>query len=403
MKATGIVVEYNPFHNGHLLHAAESRRSTGNDVVIAVMSGPFLQRGEPALASKWSRTRMALASGVDIVIELPFPYAVQHATHFAAGSVQLLNSIGCSSLCFGSEDGSVKPFVDTVKWRRDNQEVLDHQIQYYSKRGLSYPSAVAQSYEDLTSGQLNRLDLSKPNNMLGLQYMEAIEQYAPAIRPYTIKRQSSDYHDPLLHENKISSATSIRKTISESSLAAIQDHVPAPSYKELSAYYEQTGQFHSWTHYWPVLQHLILTKSPQELGNYYEMEEGIQYRLVEAAKSCQSFNSFMEAVKTKRYTWTRIQRILTHLLNGSKKEEIFTHLTPSYLRLLGMNEKGRNYLQQHKKQFSLPLISRIGKENEQLLRLDIRAGLVYAMGLQNRKARQQLMDSDFKQPPIIFG
>ncbi|KIL47609.1 nucleotidyltransferase [Jeotgalibacillus campisalis] len=402
MKATGIIVEYNPFHNGHLLHAAESRRAAGHDVLIAVMSGPFLQRGEPALVSKWARTKMALTSGVDLVIELPFSLAVQHATHFASGAVRILHSLGCESICFGSEDGSVESFKETVAWSTENKELLDGQIKSYSKKGISYPSAVALSYEELADGTSKKVDLSKPNNMLGLQYMEAIEQYAPSILPYTIKRQASGYHDPTLHENKISSATSIRKTIAESSLSCIKDHVPPAVYTELSEYYELTGQFHTWSHYWPLLQHAILTKSPEELRGYYEIEEGIEYRLLDAAKQCQSYRSFMEAVKTKRYTWTRIQRILTHLLNGSKKEEISLHLSPSYLRLLGMNSTGRSYLQQHKKHLSLPLISKIGRENEKLLNLDIKAGMVYAMGVHDTRARQQLMESDFKMPPIIL-
>ncbi|WP_167578550.1 nucleotidyltransferase [Jeotgalibacillus proteolyticus] len=401
MKAAGIVVEYNPFHNGHLLHVNETKKVTGADIVIAVMSGPFLQRGEPALVSKWARTKMALASGVDIVIELPFCFAVQHATHFASGAVRLLDAIGCDTLCFGSEDGTVAPFINMVAWKNNNEQLLNEKIKQLSKDGLSYPTATAKSYDLLADNQGSALDLSQPNNMLGFQYIEAIHKYAPGITPFTIKRQASGYHQAELHQEKISSATSIRKAIYEDGITSVSGHVPPETYSGLLQYYNHVKQYHSWEDYWALLQYSILSQSPEELRTYYEMEEGIEYRLIDAARKADSFTSFMEAVKTKRYTWTRLQRIFTHLINHTKKEDFSGNTAPAYLRLLGMSQPGRSYLQRRKKEFGLPLISRVGRNDEQLLSMDLKAGRVYAMGVTNKAARSSLLLADYTNPPII--
>ncbi|TDL35140.1 nucleotidyltransferase [Jeotgalibacillus sp. S-D1] len=401
MKATGIVVEYNPFHNGHLLHATESRKITNNEILVAVMSGPFLQRGEPSLVSKWARAEMALKAGVDIVIELPYAFAAQHATHFASGAVRLLDAIGCDSLCFGSEDGTVEPFIERMNWRKENLSLLDEKIKFFNTEGLSYPAAVAKSYEVLNEQNPLSLDLSLPNNMLGLQYVEAINQYAQTIKPYTIKRQKSGYHESELHTEKISSATSIRKAIFESSLPEINDHLPETTYQILDQYYRQFGQYHHWENYWPLLQFKLLSHTHEELRDIYEIEEGIEYRLTDAAKISTSFSDFMKSVKTKRYTWTRIQRMLTHLLTHTKKEEMID-LNPSYIRLLGMNKNGRAYLNKHKKDFSLPMISRVGREDEEMLSLDLRANRIYAMGLQNPMARKKMLLADFNHPPVML-
>lgn len=401
MKATGIVVEYNPFHNGHLLHATESREMTNNEILVAVMSGPFLQRGEPSLISKWARAEMALKAGVDIVIELPYAFATQHATHFASGAVRLLDAMGCHSLCFGSEDGTVEPFIEQMNWRKENFHLLDEKIKQYNHEGLSYPAAVAESYAALNKLTPLPLDLSLPNNMLGLQYVEAINQYAQTIKPYTIKRQKSGYHEPDLNTEKISSATSIRKAIFDSSLSDIHDHIPKTTYQILDEYRSQFGQFHCWENYWPMLQYKLLSHAHAELRAIYEIEEGIEYRLTDAAKVSTSFSAFMKNVKTKRYTWTRIQRMLTHVLTHTKKEEMMD-VAPSYIRLLGMNKNGRSYLNKHKKSFPLPLISRVGREHEELLSLDLKANRIYAMGLQNSEARNNMLLSDYNHPPLLI-
>ncbi|KIL44776.1 nucleotidyltransferase [Jeotgalibacillus soli] len=398
MKATGMVVEYNPFHNGHLFHALAAKEQTENDVLIAVMSGPFLQRGEPALVSKWARTKMALLSGVDIVVELPYVFSTQHATTFASGSIAILGAMGCSAVCFGSEDGQIAPFLHAVQWKKKHSKEIDRLIQQYIRLGLSYPSAVAKSYTSIDKAPV--LDLSKPNNILGLHYTEAIDQQQLSITPHTIKRVEANYHDEILGNNKISSATSIRKKINGSYLEDIEDHVPPSTYNELLLYKKSYHQFHSWEDYWSILQYKLVTSSLHELRDHYEIEEGIEHRLQEAAYTSLSFLLFMEQVKTKRYTWTRIQRMLTHLLTGTKKSEVQSIQSPTYIRLLGMTDNGRNYLQKNKKKLTLPLVSKVGGMIDPLLNLDLRAGRTYALGIKDRTRRQEFLKKDFTQPPI---
>ncbi|KIL50364.1 hypothetical protein KP77_17390 [Jeotgalibacillus alimentarius] len=400
MRACGIVVEYNPFHNGHLIHAQQSRQKTDSELVIAVMSGNFLQRGEPAILPKQERAEMALRSGVDIVFELPYHFAVQHASIFAEGAVKLLHAAGCSSICFGSENGRIKPFLDQLQLEKEYHDVLQETIREQMKLGRSYPSAAAESYRQLFEHKAG-LDLSRPNNMLGYQYVKAADLNASSMSPYTIKRTASEYHDESLHETYISSATSIRKKMFEEGLSEVKKHVPEATFLMTESYINDGGQLMNWERYWPFIQHTLLTSSPQSLNNIYEMEEGIEYRLIAAAASS-SFHEFMHQVKTKRYTWTRIQRILTHLLTKTLKTDVQQNSSPSYLRMLGMTGKGREYLNMHKADFALPVISKLSRKHEELCAIDIRASKTYAMGFSDPVYRQKMISRDFTAPPVIL-
>ncbi|TFE00250.1 nucleotidyltransferase [Jeotgalibacillus salarius] len=401
MKACGIVVEYNPFHNGHQLHADQSRTVTNSEIVIAVMSGNFLQRGEPALLPKQERAEMALRSGVDIVFELPYQFAVQHASIFAEGAVKLLDAAGCSSICFGSENGKIEPFIQQLQLEKDQRPELQHKIREQMKLGKSYPAAAAESYKQLFEDQ-SQLDLAKPNNMLGYQYITAVDVFSDKIKPYTIQRTSSQYHDESLNHSFISSATSIRKKIFEDGVESVKNHVPESTYSVLDKYLGNHGQLLNWSSYWSYIQHILLTNSPSSLERIYEMEEGIQYRLIEAALDSRNFGEFMHKVKTKRYTWTRIQRILTHLLTTTTKEEMQSNHSPAYLRMLGMNAKGREYLNLYKNDFTLPIISNLNRNHHEQCAIDIRAGRAYAMGYSNPIKRQEMIVKDFKSAPVII-
>lgn len=175
LKATGIVVEYNPLHNGHVYHAHEARMATDADIIIAVMSGNFLQRGEPAFVDKWTRTKMALASGVDIVFELPYRYATANAPIFARGAIELLDGAGCSAFCFGSEDGNIELFQNSMDLITKHADAYETAVRKAVAEGLSYPMALNKAYKTIQEGQpaVPVADLSMPNNILGFHYMEA--------------------------------------------------------------------------------------------------------------------------------------------------------------------------------------------------------------------------------------
>ncbi|MGM0840852.1 MAG: nucleotidyltransferase [Bacillota bacterium] len=403
MKATGVVVEYNPFHNGHLHHLRETRNATGADIVVAVMSGHFLQRGEPALVSKWSRTRMALEAGVDVVIELPYCFATQHAEIFSRGAISLLDSIGCESFCFGSEDGDIDTFEKTVVFIEANREQYNTYISRFIREGMSYPSALAKAFQTLGNGD-SVIDLSKPNNILGFHYMEARNQIHSSLKAYTITREAAGYHDQHFSSPSIASATSIRKNIFTSEGDhKIDSYLPSTSVDQLAQYQLEYGGFHRWENYWTILQYKLLSSSKEELKEIYEVEEGIENRMKECVKTSTSFEEFMTKLKTKRYTWTRLQRMLLHILTNTRKEEMRNrHASPSYIRLLGMNKMGREFLHSKKKEMPLPLISKLSSANQSDIELDVRAAEIFSLGLKNASARKKSLHQEWSQPPVMI-
>jgi predicted nucleotidyltransferase len=402
MKATGVVVEYNPFHNGHLHHLNETKRASGADLVIACMSGHFLQRGEPALVSKWARTKMALAAGVDMVIELPYAFATQHAEVFAKGSISLLHEIGCDSFCFGSEDGDLASFEETVSLIDDNKHTYNASIKDYVSKGVSYPAALSRAFKDL-KGSEDMIDLSKPNNILGYHYVWARNKFAPGMHAFTITRESAGYHDEHFTSPSIASATSIRKTLFDPDRQneSINHYIPSSTLDVLEEYRQEFGEYHSWENYWPLLKYKIIASSPSQLQEIYEIEEGIENRIIESARAALSFHEFMTMLKTKRYTWTRLQRMSLHILTNTSKAEMNSrHISPAYIRLLGMNQKGREYLHSCKKMLNLPLVSKLSSANKDDIFLDIKASEVYSLGLPTSQSKRLLLQ-EWSQPPIM--
>ena len=399
MKAAGIVVEYNPFHNGHLHHARSAKESSGADILIAVMSGQFLQRGEPAFADKWKRTEMALANGVDLVIELPYVYATAQASDFARGAITLLDAIGSESFCFGSEQGEIKPFLKS-------RELLNKQNLFYQQKihegvqsGISYPKALKEAYQAVTGGQEGFADLTKPNNILGYHYIEAGERISSSMRPLTIQRIGADYHDPITEGLSIASATGIRKAFFEGgSLEELSLHLPAYSLEALQSFAKENGRFGSWEAFYPLLRYTILRERPENLSRFAEVTEGIENLIYEAARKEHDFESFIARVKSKRFTRTRIQRMLTHIFTGFTWEQLRSFEQPSYLRLLGMTQKGRQYLHAQKKNISLPIISRAADLADGMGKLDIHASSLYLLGLGADNLKKE-----FTTPPIYFG
>ncbi|WP_080846585.1 nucleotidyltransferase [Cytobacillus gottheilii] len=401
MKAVGVVVEYNPFHNGHAYHLRAAKEASEANIVIAVMSGSFLQRGEPAFASKWTRAEMALRAGADIVFELPYQFAVQQADTFAAGAVSILEAAKCKFLCFGSESGDITHFQKAAAFFSQHEEEYQASIRQFLEIGNSYPKAASLAARKLQKDE-DILDLTLPNNILGYQYVKSIIKQNASITPLTIKRKNAGYHDQSFTSADIASATSIRKTLftDGGSIKDISPFVPHSTYSLMLDYQQDFGTFHHWELYWPFLQYRLLHLNAEELSSIYEMEEGLEHRFLAAALKADSFHHFMTLVKTKRYTWTRLQRACVHILTNSSKEEMKGHEKADYLRLLGMTANGRSYLNKYKNDLGLPLISRVSSSQGAGLALDIKASRVFglAAGLRNKEA---FITQDFTQPPII--
>jgi predicted nucleotidyltransferase len=399
MRATGVVVEYNPFHNGHYYHLQESKNVTQADCIIAVMSGNFLQRGEPALLSKWKRTKMALLGGADLVIELPYSFATSHAPRFAFGSIYLLQAAGADSFCFGSESGDVSVFNETHDMVSSQDPIYQSHVSEYMSQGFSYPAAAAKAYEQLKLPL--SLDLSKPNNILGFEYIRASRELGSAIKPITIKRKNADYHDVVLGKGDIASATAIREAIFSHNIESAVKYMPAFTLDILKDEKKKKGALMNWECFYPLLRYQLLSSSPLELNRFYEIEEGLEYRMIEAMKASDSFQSFMTRLKTKRYTWTRLQRACLHVLNKIHKEDMHRILEspPAYLRILGMTETGREYLSTVKKSLELPLVTTVSKHDFEGLKMEAKTSLLYAQG--SSFNRLDAEKEEFNTPPVM--
>lgn len=399
MKATGIIVEYNPFHNGHLYHAEQARKKSGADVVIAVMSGQFLQRGEPAFVDKWTRCEMALQNGIDLVIELPYVYATGQASDFAKGAIHLLEAIGSESFCFGSEQGTIEPFLNSYALLSAHRAEYDRLIHEAIQTGISYPKALNNAYKALTDSDTGFADLSQPNNILGYHYIEAAKNSRLAIQPLTIQRIAANYHDPVNKDLTIASATGIRKAFfEEGSFEELSRFMPAASIDSLVSFHSHHGVFGSWELFYPVLRTIILRERPENLKRFAEVTEGIENLIYEAAKNEPGFEGFIGRIKSKRFTRTRVQRMLTHIYTGFTWEQLRSFKKPSYLRLLGMTEAGRQYLNVRKKNIELPLISRAADLSDRMGGIDIHASYMYlsGMGIAN-------LQKEYSTPPYYLA
>lgn len=377
MKACGLIVEYNPLHNGHLHHLKSAKKVTNADVIIVIMSGSFLQRGEPAIIDKIHRTNAALDAGADIVLELPYPYAVQSSELFAKGAVFSLFEMGVTSICFGSETGLINPFI------KNHTEVEKHLTKYNQvlkaqlNEGLSFPSASGKAYKAIG---LDGTLVNQPNNILGLSYVKTILKNKLPIEPYTIKRIQNEYHDKHI-TSSLASATSIRNELFKNSFSnAVSATLPASSLQALRSYYAVTKDFHHWERYFPFLHYKVLTMRVEDLRLIHGVDEGMEYRLKTTAKHAKSFADWLNRVKTKRYTETRLQRVFTHILTNSTKSEIepfISHPTVPYIRILGMNPLGQKYVSKRRNEMDIPIITRLNQKHADLIRTDEKATDTY--------------------------
>lgn len=410
MKTVGIIVEYNPLHNGHVLHYAQSKAIAEADSVIAVMSGPFLQRGEPALVGKRARTEMALRMGADLVIELPTAYAVQPAEWFAHGAVALLAATGVvDSLCFGSESGSLDTLLPLAGRLAEESQKLREEIAFRMSSGISFPNAYAAaaaavSGSDASAGTIAEM-LAKPNNSLGLHYLIALKRLGSGIVPYTIPRKGAQYHDQVPASSSIASATSVRKLILEQGLEAASPYIPSYTYEILRREFDAGQGPNDWESFRLPLFHALLTRTPGELDQLHEVREGLEYRIQKVLPLLDEphVGQLIDALKTKRYTRTKLQRMLLHiLLNHTKREMTREQLAqgPGYIRVLGFTSKGQALLKQMKKTASLPVIMKPSKLEHPQLRFDLQASAVY--GNACPRPSVSLVYGDYLLPPVTL-
>lgn len=399
MNITGIITEYNPFHNGHLYHLTEAKKNTNCDAVICIMSGNFVQRGGPAIVDKWQRTKMALNNGVDLVIELPTYYAVSSAEFFAKGAVSILNNLGVvNNLFFGSECGDVNKLTTIAKTLADE----DSKLKYIIKENLAKGETFAKAREKALISYLNNEDLNEiltsSNNILGIEYIKSIIRMNSNIKPFTLKREGSNYNDKFL-SNSFSSATSIRELLKQkASIESLKDSIPKESYEVLNNLYNNSYPFVFDEDMFKFIKYKLQTNCIN-FNNLYEIIEGLENKLLKEISSSNSYEEFILNIKSKRYTYSKISRILTHIYIGLDSDS-FLNIDDTnnlYARVLGFNKKGREILSLIKRNSSIPLITKIPRFSDNpLLKLDIQATAAYS--ILNNKLNP---NSDYLISPLI--
>lgn len=418
MKTVGLVVEYNPLHNGHVHHFERAKEATGAEAAVAVMSGHFLQRGEPAVADKWARTEMALHMGADLVLELPVAYACQPAEWFAYGAVGLLDAAGVvNSLCFGSENGQIEPLLELAKRLYREPEGLQALLKSELKKGGSYPAAFASAVSGVLKDERSLSSLSSlgslaaagfPNTILGLHYLISLLRLESGICPVAIPRLKAGYHQTSVTDADIASATAIRKLLLEGgSLDAIRPLVPSYTADILHREWSERRSPISWDRFVRPLLLQVATRSAAELSDIYEVTEGLENRIPQCLRHFDPsaehpFEELIRSLKTKRYTHAKLQRTLLRILLNHKKHELDRQKLaqgPGYLRVLGFSKgRGRELLRAMKKKAKLPVVTKVTREHSAFLDMDIRATAVYALGCGSPTSRDLLRD--YYEPPL---
>lgn len=382
MKAVGIICEYNPFHNGHLYHINKIKELFPTHKIILILSGHFTQRGIVSLLNKWDKTDIALTYGVDLVIELPFVFATQSADLFAKGSIALLKEMQVEYFVFGSESGSIKELTELATIQLEHPE-YDKVVSQYLKQGLNYPTALSEALQDLCGKKV-----TTPNDLLGLSYVKEIKKQHAKIIPITIQR-TNDFHSKEMH-NHIASATAIRENLQKKN--SIKEVVPTGTLSKLKK------QLHQAEDYFPFLQYQMISQE-KHLKEYQTVDEGIENRIQEFILKSDSYSTLIQNIKTKRYTYNRIMRMLTHILVGFTKEEASRNKEIHYIRILGMNKEGQAYLNKIKKEVQYPIIVACNEIKDEMLQIELRATKIFAMILPP-KEKEKLIHKEYQKKPI---
>lgn len=380
MKTVGIIVEYNPLHNGHLYHIEETRRLSKCDVLVCVMSGNFTQRGEPALIDKFTRTNMALKNGIDLVVELPFVFTVQSADMFAYTSVSILHHLDVDEIYFGSESGDITQ-LETVASIMD-EPAYNTLLKLNLKEGLSYPTASDNAMKELYPQN----DYHLPNNILGIQYIKAVRKLESSIKLKTIIRKSTGYYDDETHNTTIQSATSIRKSLKDNK--EVSNYIPSSVSTLLHK--RKIIDLNDFT---DQMKYILSSTSKEEMNHIFGFEEGFENRLLKI-RDFTSIDDLIQKVISRRYTNSKIRRMLMHLLCNTKKE-LLTSFEIPYIRILGMNDSGKKLLSSIKRDISIPLITKIKEEKHPYLEQELLVSKVYSL-----VSDRDVFKEEFK--PVIY-
>lgn len=388
-KILAIVAEYNPFHNGHLYQFQKSKKELNPDYSICIMSGNFCERGDTSIIDKWSKAEAALKCGFDLVVELPVLYSISSAENFAEGALKILNAFGKDvTLSFGSECGDLDTLnnIANVLYNEPQEftTILTHEL----SKGLSYPKA----RENALLLYLNDVRkyanvLSSPNNILGIEYLKAIKKLKSKVKPFTIKRIDAGYNS-LKVKDRLASATAIRNLLNNNE--DVKKLMPAPSYNILLDNINHGKMVSDISVFEKEIIYTLRKMSLEEISNLQDVTEGLENSIKQAANSCNNLEDLIDSIKSKRYTRSRIQRILLYsILNITKKDIQDSYKVKPYIRVLGVSQKGKTLLSEiSNRKFKNTIVTSVKKfmdtNNNKLLRnmmeKDILASNIYTLG-----------------------
>lgn len=412
MKTVGIIAEYNPFHNGHAYQITKAKELTGADYVVAVMSGNFVQRGQPAVMEKSLRTEAALLCGADVVLELPVHYASASAEYFASGAVALLHKLGVvDALCFGSECGDIGRLSGLANVLLTEDETFKNLLTKRLKEGVSYPQARNDALCTVFPQLSDELSLLKhPNNILGLEYLKALKKRNSQIRPYTVPRMGSGYHNESL-DSPYSSALAIREAMTTGKpLCSVKEQVPPAVHELMARHYEKSFPI------FPndlslLLSYKLLQEQDGDFSIYFGIDKDFSDRLHKFLPAYIDYISFCEKLKTKNVTYTKVSRSLLHILLNIKQADMDIFCAQDYVyyaRMLGFRKEAAPLLSAMKANTGIPLLSKLADAKERIasengcrmLEQDILASHIYALAIRH-KFHQDFQNEYQKQLVIL--
>ena len=381
-KRIGIIAEYNPFHNGHLYQIQKAKELTGADTVITVMSGNFTQRGDTSLINKFEKAKIALQNEVDMVIELPTIYSISSAENFALGGVKILNEIGnIDYLVFGIEEENLEKLQAIADVLVNEDDEFKRNIKEELDKGNSYPKAREIVLKKVLSSENVENIMQKPNNILAIEYLKALKTTNSKIKPFAIKRKNTMHNDENINEN-YASGTYIRKLFIENNFNEIKKVVPKYTYERLLELKNQGTYVSSINDFSDIVIYKIRTMTKEEISQIADVNEGLENSIKLASTTCKTIDEIIDKVSTKRYTKTRISRILTYILLDITKSDIEqSKNNDPYIRVLGINKKCEEILstiKHNKLIISLKKFEENNGENE-LLNIDKKATEIYTI------------------------
>ena len=386
----GVIAEYNPFHNGHLYHLLKSKDEAKADYTVAVIGGNFTQRGEVSLVDKWTKAEMAIANGVDLVIELPTIYSTSSAENFADGAIKILNSLKIvDTLSFGTETEDLNKLNIIANVLHSEPKEFKVILENELKKGISFPKAREEALVKYLNDKSYLSLLSSPNNILGIEYLKALKKYKSKIKPISIKRKDAG-HLTMEYTGEVTSATAIRNLVKNNNFKKIKNFLTPPSYTILMDEIKNGHFVKDISLFENIIIYNLRNMSTEEIANLPDVNEGLENLIKNAANSCNSLAELISMVKSKRYTETRIRRILLYsLLKITKKNMLASKKCTPYIRVLGFNDKGKKLISQiSKANPKLSIITSVKKfmnsntnrNLQNMLNTDIFATNVYTIG-----------------------